>query len=202
MSAPRIAIGGSSANPPHRGHLALVHALLGCGRFDRVRWDVCGQRPDKADLIAPGHRVAMALLAFAPVYRVVHTASAFTRNTPTVRALEEARAAHPGAEIVWYTGVDVLVPQEQFGGRSEVEATWVDGERFLHEWPCVVLPRAGYPHPRTLTLPRRTEIIDVDLPAISSSEVRRRIAAGEPFAHLIAPYVAQYIEQHRLYGWA
>lgn len=202
MPKPRIAIGGSSANPPHHGHRAIIRALLTSKRFARVRWDVCGHRPDKPDLIVAEHRVHMALLAFATTPRVVHTVSAHAPIMPTIRVLETAQREHPGAEIVWYTGADVLVPQERFGGRSEVAATWVDGERLLREWTCIVLPRVGYPNPDRLHLPLRHEILSVEIPAISSSEVRRRIAAGEPFAHLVAPDVARYIEQHRLYGWA
>jgi nicotinate-nucleotide adenylyltransferase len=35
--------------------------------------------------------------------------------------------------------------------------------------------------------------------AVSASDVRARVARGEPIADLVAPPVANYIERHRLY---
>ena len=46
MNFKRIAIGGSAANPPHTGHLALIEALIHSNLFDVVIWIPSGNRPD------------------------------------------------------------------------------------------------------------------------------------------------------------
>ncbi|MDP3771593.1 MAG: nicotinate-nicotinamide nucleotide adenylyltransferase [bacterium] len=198
----RIAIGGSACNPPHRGHLEMVRAVRDLRAFDRVRWDVCGARRDKPGMAPAADRIAMAHLTFPPEWDAVNDRLAHGPIVPTIRVLEEtARQYPPDTEIVWFTSVDLLIPQERHGGRSEVAACWVEGERLLTEWPCLVLPRRGYPHPRDVPLPLRAAVHDVEFPEISSTEIRRRIAAGEPFHDLVTPDVERYIAMYGLYGW-
>ena len=43
------------------------------------------------------------------------------------------------------------------------------------------------------------DVLDAPLVAVSSTEVRRRAAAGEPIDHLVPPPVARYIAEHGLY---
>ncbi len=206
----RIGIGGSAANPPHLGHVAMVRAVLESERFDTVCWSVSGARRDKPDVAPPDDRIAMTLLTFPPHELLEASGSrlilrfddAYGENVPTIRKIEALRAAHPDAELAWFTGVDVLVPHVRYGGRSEVAAAWVDGERLLAEWPLVVLPRAGFPHPRELDLPAGSTVIDADLPRISSSDIRRKITANDwSYAPHLTGGVRTYIRQRRLYGY-
>ena len=44
-----------------------------------------------------------------------------------------------------------------------------------------------------------SRFVDVAQMDITSSEVRRRVAASEPYDDLVGPEVAQYIRSHRLY---
>ncbi|MEM8738794.1 MAG: hypothetical protein AAGG38_10010 [Planctomycetota bacterium] len=52
---------------------------------------------------------------------------------------------------------------------------------------------------RLLSEAWRARIVDVPTTPISSTDIRRRVAAGLPLDHLVAPSVADYIRQHRLY---
>jgi nicotinic acid mononucleotide adenylyltransferase len=45
----------------------------------------------------------------------------------------------------------------------------------------------------------RTEFFEAPRMAVSSSDIRRRVDAGEPFGHLVLPEVAQIIEREGLY---
>lgn len=197
----RIALGGSACNPPHIGHLAMVRVVRAMRAFDLVRWDVCGARVEKPDMASAHHRVAMTERLFATDDCVVYGGNAYGSLVPTIRLLEGAARDHAGAEVVWCVGVDLLVPQERFDGRSEVAASWVDGERLLREWPCLVLPRRGYPHPSDIALPFRAAVLDAELPNVSSTDIRMRIAARAPFERLVTPAVADYIKEYGLYGW-
>ena len=49
---------------------------------------------------------------------------------------------------------------------------------------------------------RRTGEVPLPLMDVSSTDVRRRVAAGESIADLVPAAVARYIEQHRLYSAA
>lgn len=199
----RLVIGGSAGNPSHRAHLAIAQAMLASGRFDRVVWDICGARWDKPGLASPDHRMAMAERTFTAIrtdprftLRMEDTHGPFT---PTVHFLERFARLHPDDDIAWYTGFDVLCPQERFEGRCEIVARWIDGERLLGMFPIIVIPRQGYPHPSAFDLPPRCEILDVPVPDISSTEIRRRVAAGEPIGQIVTPDVHAYIRTHGLY---
>jgi nicotinate-nucleotide adenylyltransferase len=46
------------------------------------------------------------------------------------------------------------------------------------------------------------QVVSLPMMDVSSTEVRRRVAAGESIADLVPDTVARYIEQHRLYSAA
>ena len=105
---------------------------------------------------------------------------------------------------MWYTGADSVVPQERFGGKNEIEAYWYEGERLFRDFPFLIVPRPGYPHPSTLELSQNFEIFPAQIKEnISSSEIRRLIERhDERFVKMVTPAVAEYIKKHRLYGWS
>ena len=84
-------------------------------------------------------------------------------------------AERPGSVIDPQTLTDEL--------RDFAAPRWRTQASALHEHPAGRLLR--------LKLPLRPE---------SSSELRRRIARGQPWRDWVAPGVAAYIEHHRLYG--
>ena len=43
------------------------------------------------------------------------------------------------------------------------------------------------------------QLVTLPMMEVSSTEVRRRVAAGEPIADLVPPAVASYIERRKLY---
>jgi nicotinate-nucleotide adenylyltransferase len=43
-------------------------------------------------------------------------------------------------------------------------------------------------------------VVETPLVDISSTEVRKRLAAGREVSGMISPKVLQYIREHRLYG--
>ena len=59
--------------------------------------------------------------------------------------------------------------------------------------------RAGYPEPDLSRYGDRVLRFELDSPDVSSSEVRRRVAAGETIDDLVPPAVARLIEELGLY---
>jgi len=131
---------------------------------------------------------------------------AFRPSIPTIQLLREIQQEHIDAEIVFATGVDVLAPRKEYGNRSDVERYWVEGEKLLCDWTFAVFPREGYPRPEILQKEGKLPAHFLLLPrsespaaGISSTEVRRRVKAGESFDDLVRPEVAKYIREHGLY---
>jgi len=206
MDKLRIGIGGSAANPPQLGHRHLVEGLLSSGVFDEIYWIPSGVHHDKEGFIEPDHRVAMTLLTFPSEWLWkgktkfnIKFNDVYGGNTPTIEVIENFQKEYPDAEVVWYTGVDSVVPQEKYGGKCEIEAVWVRGEELYSKYNFVVIPRPGFLDPKEIDLPENFRILDVPQLNISSTEVRRRIKSGESIEGLVTPEVEEYIKRNNLY---
>lgn len=206
MAKLRIGIGGSASNPPHLGHRVLIEGLLKSNLFDEIYWIPSGVRPDKEGFMSPDHRVAMTLLTF-PTEWLLNKKTKFKMkfndvyggNTPTIEVIESFIKEYPNAEITWFTGVDLVVPQEKFGGKCEIQATWKRGEDLYSKYNFLVLPRLGFTNPRLLNLPENFEIFDGPSLNLSSSEIRRRIANDESIEGMVTREVEEYIRSNNLY---
>ena len=202
-----IAVGGSASDPCHLGHHALVNAVIKSNLFDEVRWVVSGTRFDKLLMASADDRIATSVRTFPrewhnldrPRFSVDFEGAAET-NVPTIEYLEFLQARHKEAEIVWFTGSDVLVPREELSGKCPME-TWIRGEELVRNWKFLVLPRESYPHPSTLGLPSNFTILDVKIANFSSTYIREQINAGKVFEHMLSHDVVRYIKENNLYGW-
>ena len=197
----RVGLFGGSFDPVHGAHVALAEAALVEFGLDEVRWIPAGQPWQKARTMAPAaDRAAMVQLAIAHEPRFTldrieldRPGDSFTLDT--VRTLV---AAHPGT--LWF----LLIGQDQYTGLH----TWRDWQALLG---LVVLAVAHRPTQRPADGPCNTRQPDaevqrfphrmVPLPmlAISSTDIRQRVAAGADVSHLVPPGVARYIETQGLY---
>lgn len=206
MRRKKIALGGSAANPPHRGHLELVKILVTSKRFDEIIWIPSGERPDKPDIISADHRIAMtsclfpkALLLNSNVRFIVRFTNVYGINVATIDHLERVRDKEPDAEITWYTGSDSVMAREKYGGSFEIEEAWYRGDELVRDWNFLILTREGFPP--TSGLPKNFEVWHVNLPDIRGSAIRERIKNQEPWENMTTPGVAAYIKNHGLYGY-
>ena len=189
----RVGLFGGTFDPVHQAHVALAAAALNELRLDELRWIPAGQPWQKARSVSPAvHRVAMVELAIRHEPRFVldrievdRDGASFTLDT--VRALA---AAHPGTQ--WF----LLIGQDQYTALH----TWRDWQTLLG-W--VVLAVANRPGPALQPDPEVQAFLHrmVPLPMldISSTDIRRRVAAGQDISTLVPPVVARYIETNRLY---
>ena len=188
---------GGSFNPIHNGHLACAAAVAAeCG-FNQVVLIPSSQPPHKADVmdIAPPHdRLAMCRLATAGSSRWAVSDIEMRRPGPsytldTVRALK----AQGASEVTWLIGADMahFLPQ------------WHEPATLLAETRFLLMARPGWEFDWDL-MPAAFRflegcVVKAPLINISSTEVRRRVAAGEPIIEWVPSAVAQYIADHRLY---
>jgi nicotinate-nucleotide adenylyltransferase len=200
----RIAVGGSAADPPHLGHLALLEQLLNLEEFDQIIWILSGFSDYKNPTVSPDDRVAMTELMIPKNWRlkssvelVIRYDDVYGSNTTTIKWLKKLQKQFPQAELVWYTGADSIVPRQEYEGRCEIEALWHCGRELMSDWQFLIVSRQGYAKPDNL--PDNFKLLDVKLPDIASSHIRKLITGGNKFDHLVTKEVAEYIKLRNLY---
>lgn len=188
-----IGVFGGSFDPIHLGHLSLVsHSRSACG-LARVILVPVGDPPHKSGPAASAdHRLAMLDIAAEgePGTSVSRIELDRPGKSYTVDTLEALKEEERDGELLLLIGADNAIEME----------TWHDPDRVLALAQVTVVGRPGSARSKVPPdLAARMTFIDGPMVDCSSTEVRRRIAAGEAVAHLVPPGVAAYIEQHELY---
>jgi nicotinate-nucleotide adenylyltransferase len=76
---------------------------------------------------------------------------------------------------------------------------WKDPDEVLRWVKLAVGTRAGHPQPKFPQFDDRVRFFTLDSPPVSSTDVRARVAAGEPIGDLVPAGVAKVIEEEGLY---
>lgn len=200
----RLALFGGSFDPPHRGHVAIARSAADTFALDRVFFAPAGRQPLKRD----GHsatweqRLAMVALACSDADPVRFSAS--TLDAPrsdgapnyTVDTLSVLHTLHPGDELFSIAGADSF---RSIGKWREV------GRLFdLAQWLVVSRPGVPLELPQGLELSparrMRVHLLDSVHDDVAATNLRQRLAAGDPCHDLLSPSVAEYIGEHRLYS--
>ncbi len=166
-----IALFGGSFDPPHLGHvLAAVHARL-VAEVEAVWVLPVHAHPWRKALAPFAERVAWCRAAFADLpFVAVHEDERDNPSGTTWDLLDLLEARHPGRRFALLGGTDTA---RDLPG-------WHRGAELAARLPVVVVPRRGY-----------DEADPAALPALSSSLIRRRAAAGESIAGLVPAAVAR-----------
>ena len=191
---------GTSADPPTRGHRALLEGLLGL--FPRVAtWASDNPLKHHGAPLAARTALLQALVEAIgdPRLEVVPELS----SPWTMETLARARQRWPEAEPVFVVGSDLLAQIPRWRAAD----AWLPGCRLA------VAPRQGWPvlAADLDNLERRgarLELLPLELPASASSELRDRLAqatAAPPTAVGLAaedlpPELWPVLLQHNLYG--
>ena len=193
MNAARIGLFGGSFDPVHQAHVALARLALDELHLSELRWIPTGQPWHKARHVTPAaHREAMVRIAMGDEPRYVLERCELERAGPsyTLDTVRELQARGPAADWV------LIVGQDQYAGLH----TWHDWQELLTRVTLAVANRPGVaPQIDPQVLRFRHTAVPLPMMDISSTEIRRRVAAGEGIADLVPAEVARYIDQHRLY---
>jgi nicotinate-nucleotide adenylyltransferase len=196
----RLGILGGTFNPPHVGHLVMAQEARAQLGLDRVILMPVHTPPHKELQADPGPAVRAELcrLAAAEDKHLAVSTHEIDRPGPsyTVQTLRALAADHPGDELVFIVGGDM----------AQSLPTWREPEELLRLSTLAVAERDGV---RREDIRARLGSLDpsgdrvrfFDMPRLdlSSSDIRRRVAAGRPVRHLVPPAVAEYVEAHGLY---
>lgn len=191
----RIGVFGGSFNPIHNGHIALARQLLQAGWVDEVWLMVSPQNPLKqnAELKPASVRYAIAERAVAasenPLDRRIRV-SKFELSLPTPTytwsTLQRLRQSFPH-DFVLLIGADNWLLFDR----------WRNHEDIIRHHEIVVYPREGSVIDVS-DLPPTVHLLDMRLLPVSSTEVRRRVRAGESVVGLVPPQVEEMVA--REYG--
>lgn len=197
----KTGIMGGTFNPIHNGHLMLAEAALTQVGLDEVIFMPSGVPYMKsAAEVLPGKiRAEMTALAIREQPRFSLSVMEIEQNgnTYTYRTLERLRDEHPDTEYYFIVGADSLFhitkwrcPERIFANCTVVAASRGSAAIGDLERQARILEQEYGAGIRIL----RTERVD-----ISSSELRRRIAAGDPINGKVPESVITYIEKRGLY---
>jgi nicotinate-nucleotide adenylyltransferase len=176
-----LAIFGGSFNPPHVAHQMACLYVLETQPVDHLVCVPAFRHPfDKA--LAPfADRVAMCRLLVAPLggRASVSTLEEELDDGRTFVLLEALHAREPDATLRLVIGADILRERDKWW-------RWADIERLAAP---IVLGRRGFPGPE-----------GVELPAISSTDIRDRLARGAGVEGLVPRSIIHYLETKGLFG--
>jgi nicotinate-nucleotide adenylyltransferase len=183
----RIGICGGTFDPFHRGHLEPVLAARKTLGWDRILYVPAAQQPFKPGRAGASgyHRFAMAQLATRDYADVWVTPLELERSgtSYTVDTLEALHRTSDDAEFDWVIGDDNVADFDK----------WKDPARLLQLARFVVLTRTSAQPDARFTYAQN------DIVTVSSTEIRRRVRAGEPIDAFVDPLVSRYIHHNGLY---
>ena len=192
QTATRIGIMGGTFDPIHHGHLVAASEVAHAFALDEVVFVPTGRREEK-DAASPGEdRYLMTVIATAsnPRFSVSRVDIDRPGPTYTIDTLRDLRVQRgPDAEFFFITGADAL----------EQMMTWQDADELFKLAHFVGCTRPGH-HLSGAGLPDdRVSLIEVPALAISSTNCRQRVEAGEPIWYLVPDGIVQYISKRVLY---
>jgi nicotinate-nucleotide adenylyltransferase len=185
MTARSVGVLGSLCNPPHLGHLLLASEAawqLGLDQVLLVPTGIPPHRDPPPESPELRTRLAAALVTCDPVLELCRLEVDRPGPAYTADTLEELAASGIG-ELVLLLGADQLAALH----------TWHEPDRVRAAARIAVAPRPGTPLGGDADVVRMPEL------AISSSEIRRRVGAGEPIRPLVPDPVRELVERERLY---
>lgn len=201
-----LGILGGTFDPIHNGHLAAAAAAQGALDLDAITLIPSHIPPHRRDQVGASgeHRHAMAALAAAerPGWsasriEIDHPGPSYTFDT----LVRLRRMVSVGAQYFFILGADAF---------AEI-ATWSRYPAVLGLANFVVVSRPGITldslrervpsafSPRA-SADTRVILVEANTPDVSSTDIRRRVRAGESLAGLVPDQVASYISAHRLYA--
>jgi len=192
----RTAVFGGSFDPPHNGHLALCLFARELAGLDRLIVSV-SKNPFKASADASDEeRAALARLLVTEINAAGEFAemSDWELQQPgpsyTIDLLRHVEARCPGDELTLLVGEDSFRQMPQWRSAPEIPKHCMIavfgrscGENADPPADNPLFPATRY---------------NFDMP-VSATEIRQRIAANQPIAHLVPASINDYIAEHGLY---
>lgn len=196
----RLGIMGGTFDPIHYGHLVTAEQAREALDLDLVLFMPAGSPAFKQGqrVTSAEDRYAMTLLATAA--NPAFSASRFEVDrggiTYTVDTLRELRAYYPdNVELYFITGADAIIDI----------VTWHDAHEIGELATFIAATRPGYDietaKARIKASDMKFDVHYIEIPAlaVSSTNLRERVAAGKSVRYLTSESVLGYIRKNNLY---
>ena len=193
----RIGVMGGTFDPVHHGHLVAASEVAHDFALDEVIFVPTGE-PYQKDyrVVSPAEdRYLMTVIATAsnPKFSVSRVDIDRGGPTYTIDTLRDLRtAADPDDDFFFITGADAL---------AEI-LTWHDADELFTLAHFVGCTRPGHRLSGAGLPDGKVSLVEIPALAISSTECRARVEAGEPVWYLVPDGVVQYIAKRGLYAKA
>lgn len=194
MSKPaRIGVLGGTFDPIHNTHLAMARTAVAHAKLDTVLFVVSARPPHKNEgpCASVGDRFAMVQAAVdsqpkmaASRLEMDRPGESYTRDT-----LEALARQSPDAALFLILGLDSLVDLPN----------WLDPGRILELARLLVVPRPSETRPIPPEVEGHYDILPFTENPVSSTEIRKRVAACESLEGLVPPAVERYIHEKGIY---
>jgi nicotinate-nucleotide adenylyltransferase len=193
----RIGIMGGTFDPIHHGHLVAAEEARWQFRLDQVLFIPTGRPWQKPVGVSPAEdRYLMTVIATAsnPAFAVSRLEMDTPGPTYTVDTLRRLHAELPeGTRLLFIGGADLL----------QQLRTWKQPEQVLELAELIAATRPDFDvNDVVQKVPGaagRVHRMEIPALAISSSDIRARVARGAPIEYLVPEGVARYIEKRALY---
>lgn len=192
----RIGVMGGTFDPIHHGHLVAASEVAHRFDLDDVVFVPTGEpwQKERRKVSPAEDRYLMTVIATASNPRFSVSRVDIDRGGPTytVDTLRDLLRQQPDVDLFFITGADAL----------EKILTWRGWEEMFDLATFVGVSRPGFELSATHlaeTGDGRVHLLEIPALAISSTECRRRAAAGHPVWYLVPDGVVQYIAKRNLY---
>ena len=190
---------GGTFDPVHLGHMAVADQAVNTLRPDAFWFLVANTTGARKRVYAPAMvRLEMVRAAVDGDARFTVVDLEIRRGgvTYTAETMAELHRLQPETVFELMLGAD--------SARSI--RSWRHGEELLRSERFVIVNRSGEP-PLTLAEAsslgydgERTRLLEVTSPPVSASDVRRRVAHGQPVDGLVPPAAAEIMRREGLYS--
>ena len=197
----RIGVLGGTFDPPHVGHLWLATLAADAIGLDKVLFMPAAQPPHKGGTLVSRatDRLLMTRLAIAgdPAFDLCPIEMERPGTSYTIDSIDELERQYGGeASLYLLMAADSL---------NSID-TWREPDRLLERIEWVVGPRPGSELPDRSALEdrfgekaSRIHLLSGPSLEVSSSEIRRRVAAGQAVRYLVPRGVEELIVERGLY---
>lgn len=203
---------GGTFNPVHRGHLELARHALNYCRLSEIVFIPAAVPPHKTKntIVSFTHRVEMLKLAIGKEknFSVSTVEKNLSYPNFTIDTLDQlTKNKNSFKEFFFIIGLDAFL---------EIH-TWKDSEKVLNSVNFIVAARQGYSADKyysyigslrytksdsfwyNAVTGKKIIYLDIEVPGISSSDVRNSIKQKKILTDLVNSKVLQYILKHQLY---
>lgn len=189
----RIGLYFGSFNPIHHGHLVIANHILQQAHLDQIWFVVSPQNPLKKSgtLLNEYHRLHLVRLAVEGESKLRASDIEFKLPKPsyTVDTLTYLQEKYPNDEF------SIIMGSDSFQNLTK----WKNHQWLLKHYPIYVYRRPEHEQLPAYPGAKHIEVVDAPLLPISSTDIRRKLKAGQTVRYLLPDSVLEEIEKSGYY---